>query len=387
MQRLHIAAVSVGVGIFAGIAATLFLYLLALVGSWRDAHGAIIWWLPAVGFAIGWLYHRYGREAVHGTDLVLQEVYTPQRRLPLRMAPMVLIGTLLTHLFGGSAGREGTSVQMAATLSDQWNRFLKFTELERRSLLIAGMGAGFGAAIGAPVAGIVFGIEVTRTTKWRWGVLLPSAFASVTAYAVTLLLGAPHTHYPSVIVPHLNWSVMTFVVFIGLVFGGITYLYVLMVHVFENWFRRIKYAPLRPVVGGALLVTLYHWEGSYQYVGLGIDSIQNALITPSYFLEPWLKLFFTALTLGSGFKGGEFIPLVFVGATLGSGIGVFFPAYFSLAAGLGFASVFGAASKTPLACSIMAIEIFGPAIAPYVITSCFIATYISGRRSIYRVQK
>lgn len=376
-----------GVGVFAGTAATIFLFLLQWVGRLRSTHEIIVWSLPIAGFAIGWMYHRFGRDSARGTDLVLEEVCEPRKVLPLRMAPLVLLGTLLTHLFGGSAGREGTAVQMGAVLADQWGRFFKISEHERKALLIAGMGAGFSAAIGAPVAGLIFGLEVTRTPRWGWSLLVPSALASVTAYSVTLFLRAPHTDYPSVLFPQLDWSVMVFVLVAGIIFGGMTHLYISISRTLEAWFRKINYAPLRPLVGGLLLVAFYEWEGSYRYVGLGLEVIQRALLTPGYFMDPWIKMFMTALTLSAGFKGGEFIPLVFVGTTLGSSVGMLFPAYFSLAAGLGFASVFGAASKTPLACSIMAIELFGPPITPYVIVSCFVATYVSGRRSIYHAQK
>jgi len=169
-------------------------------------------------------------------------------------------------------------------------------------------------------------------------------------------------------------------------FRSISHVFIVMSQTIQRYFSYISYPPLRPFVGGCFLVFLYWWEGSYRYAGLGLESIQSALITPSSFLDPLYKTFFTALTVSSGFKGGEFIPLVFMGTTLGSSIGVFLPAYFSLAAGLGFASVFGAASKTPIACSIMAIEIFGFSIAPYIFISCFVASYVNGEQSIYKMK-
>lgn len=387
MNLLRVSVISLGVGLFAGVAASVFLYLLQWMGQLRDTNGYIVWFLPVAGFVIGAVYHYYGRDAGRGTEMILHEVEIPQYRLPLRMAPLVLFGTLLTHLFGGSAGREGTSVQMGAVLADQWGRWVKLTEGDRTALLIAGMGAGFGAAIGTPIAGIVFGLEVSRRLTRSWKLLIPSGWASVAAYFVTLALGAPHSHFPQVLIPAFHWGLIIFVVMAGIAFGCIAYLYLLIAHVWESGFRAIRYEPLRPVVGGLLIVALYNWESSYRYVGLGIETIQSAFLTPSFFMDPWYKIVFTALTIASGFKGGEFIPLVFIGATLGSCVGVFFPYYFSLAAGLGFASVFAAASKTPWACSIMAIELFGPSIAPYVFVSCWLATYFSGSRSIYGAAK
>lgn len=374
---------ALGVGVFAGISTTIFLFLLAAVSQYRDSHGYIIWCLPAAGFVIGALYHYLGRDVVRGTNIVLNEVNSPRRQIPFRLAPLVLLGTLLTHLFGGSAGREGTAVQMAAALADQCHRFFKWNREERRTLLVAGMGAGFGSAVGAPIAGIVFGLELARVKRHHWRMFAPSAVASIGAYATSLFLHAPHTDYPEVVFPPFHWTVLVFVLAAGVVFGGATFLYLKIAHTWEEWFKKIKYAPLRPVAGGFFLIGLFYYEGSYRYIGLGIESIQSAFLTPSFFMDPWYKLVFTALTIASGFKGGEFIPMVFIGSTLGSCVGIIFPAYYSLAAGLGFASVFGAASKTPLACSIMAIELFGPPITPYILVCCFLATYISGHRRLY----
>ncbi|MCC6137626.1 MAG: chloride channel protein [Bdellovibrionaceae bacterium] len=378
---------SILIGIFAGISATLFLYLLTFFTEIRQQNGVVIWFLPIAGLAIGLVYHYWGTDISSGNDRVLEEVYRPHHRIPFRMAPFILFSTLATHLFGGSAGREGTAVQMAAALADQLGRFFKITNDERKIFLISGMGAGFGAAIGAPLAGMIFGIEVVRSPSLWKKALLPSFLASVVGYAVTRLLLAPHTDFPELHIPPFSVQLVLVVLFSGLVFGSVSQAFIVLTESLHGFFNKISYPPLRPLLGGIFLVGFYYLEGSYQYVGLGLDNIQNALITPSSYLEPGYKLFFTAFTLSSGFKGGEFVPLVFIGTTLGSTIGVFFPAYYSLAAGLGFASVFAAASKTPLACSVMAVEIFGFGIAPYILICCWIANRISGKRSIYRIQQ
>lgn len=371
-------------GTAAGMASSVFLYALHWVTSLRNQNGWILWLLPLCGLAIGVIYHHYALDSERGTDLVLDEVDNPDGKLPLKMAPLILLTTLMTHLFGGSAGREGTAVQMGAVFADQWRRYFSLTALEKRILLVAGMGAGFGSAIGAPWAGMIFGIEVVRKKDLSWRALIPSLVASWVACGVTWVLFAPHTSYPGINVPPFSFVVLGGAAIAGIVFGLFSRMYIAIAERLKKEFASLRYPPLRPLVGGVALLLLYSWEGSYEYVGLGLDQIQSAMITPSTLMAPIQKMIFTAITLSSGFKGGEFIPLVFMGTTLGSVVGYFFPSYFSLAAGLGFASVFAAASRTPLACSIMAIELFGIEIAPFVVVSCFVASFFNGPKRIYR---
>lgn len=366
---------------------TAFLYLLRWVTYLRDQNGTVLWFLPVAGFFIGAIYHYYGSGTDRGSNLILQQIYLPTKQLPFVMAPLILFTTLLTHVFGGSVGREGTAVQMAAALADQIGHLFKIKNEHRSTLLICGIGAGFSAAIGAPFAGMIFGLEVLRDKSFWKKAFVPTAFSSFLSYFVTRLLFAPHTDFPQLQIPHWGWDVFCVVLVCGLLFGGAAYFFILLLTAIRAHFDTIQYPPLRPFFGGIVLVLLYSLEGSYKYVGLGLESIQNSLITPSEIVVPVYKIFFTTLTIGSGFAGGEFIPLVFVGTTLGSSIGLFFPAYFSLAAGLGFSSVFAAASKTPIACSIMAIELFGVEVAPYAFVCHFIACFVSGKKSVYSSQK
>lgn len=371
-------------GILAGVAATIFLFSLKWVTLWRDAHPMILWGLPLIGLFIGWMYYHYGKGVAGGNNLIIDEIHDPKKVVPFRMAPFVLIGTLLTHLFGGSAGREGTAVQMGASLSDQLSKVFNLEGRERRILLASGMGAGFGAAIGAPWAGMIFGMEVIHVERLEVFAFVECAVASFVGYFVTELLYAPHTVYPDVFLPAFNWVIVSTVIFAGVLFGLTARIFTLITHAIEDVFcRYISYPPLRPFLGGFILLALFMIPGSYMYAGLGLEHIQNALITQRGFNEPALKILFTAFTVGTGFKGGEFIPLVFIGTTLGSALGFFLPVPFPLLAGLGFASVFGAAANAPLACSIMAAEIFGIGMFPYAFIACFMAFYFSGEQGIY----
>jgi H+/Cl- antiporter ClcA len=374
-------------GFLSGAAAALFLVLLELVTGTREAHREIIWALPIAGFFIGWLFHHFGKDVGAGHNLILDEIHDPKKVVPFKMAPFVLLGTLLTHLFGGSAGREGTAVQMGATLSDQLSRFFKIENNERKILLMAGAGAGFGAAIGAPWAGFIFGMEVIRVGRVKLFAWIECLTASFVGYYTVIFFGAHHSVYPQVTIPNIEFKIVALVFVSGIIFGLASRAFLAMTHFVEKIMKVIAYPPLKPFLAGLILLALYYLEGSYKYVGLGIPTIQESLVYTQGFREPFFKAVYTAITVGSGFKGGEFIPLVFIGTTLGSALGVLLPMAFQLLAALGFAAVFAGASNTPLACSVMAIEIFGIEIAPYALIACFMSYFFSNHSGIYKSQK
>ncbi|NBX77323.1 MAG: voltage-gated chloride channel family protein [Proteobacteria bacterium] len=378
---------SLAVGASAGIASTVFLFGLDTVTKTREENPLIIWFLPLAGLLIGYVYNRFGGNSHRGSALVIEEILNPRERISPRMTPLVLLSTLLTHLFGGSAGREGTAVQMGAALSDQTANRWKVDSKERKALLLAGAGAGFGSAIGAPWAGVIFGMEMIHIGKLRITAFWQCLVASGMSWFVTHLLGAPHTVYPA---PHFFsyslsgfFSVALASVFFGLLASG----FARTTHLVESLFKKkISFAPIRPFVGGCILVALYAWEGSYRYAGLGISVIQESMYQPGAFRDVFFKFVFTVLTLASGFKGGEFIPLVFMGTSLGSAFSQWLPISSNLLGAVGFAAVFGAASNTPLASTLMAIELFGPAIAPYAFLGCFVSYFCSGHSGIYHSQ-
>lgn len=375
-------------GALSGIAAAIFLISLDWATETRNQNPMIIWALPVAGFFIGWLYHRFGQDIAAGNNLIIDEIHDPKKTIPIHMAPFILIGTLITHLFGGSAGREGTAVQMGASLSDQLHRFFKIEPEERKILLVAGAGAGFGAAIGAPWAGMIFGMEVIYVGRLRLFAWFQCLIASFTGYAMTIALKAPHSHYPLPEIPRMGLEIILWVILAGAIFGLAARFFSLTTHLVERTSNAyIKYPPLKPFLGGLILVILFCLESSYRYVGLGIPIIQSAFEQMASFKDPLLKSLFTSLTVGTGFKGGEFIPLVFIGATLGSALAAFMPLAISFLAALGFAAVFGGAANTPIACAVMAMEIFGYRIGIFAFIACFVSYALSGRKGIYKTQR
>jgi H+/Cl- antiporter ClcA len=375
-------------GVLAGIASSVFLISLEWATNTRDKAPVIIWALPIAGFFIGWTYHHFGKNVATGNNLILDEIHDPKKVIPVHMAPFILVGTILTHLFGGSAGREGTAVQMGASLSDQLTHFFRIEPEERKILLAAGAGAGFGAAVGAPWTGVLFGMEVINVGKLRLFAWFECFVASFVGFGVSHLLRAPHSQFPPIEIPSVDAKTLFFVGVAGIAFGISAKLFSMSTHLVERTAKRfISYPPLKPLIGGFLVVTLFYLEGTYRYVGLGIPYIQEALTNQVGFNEPLLKSIFTSLTIGTGFKGGEFIPLVFIGTTLGSALALVLPISFSLLAAVGFAAVFGGASNTPIACTLMTMEIFGYRIGPFAFVACFMSYYFSGHHGIYASQR
>lgn len=360
-------AIAIVVGLLCGTASAALLASLEWATHWREAHLWIIALLPLGGLLSGLVYHHFGQAVEAGNNLLLEEIHHPKQMIPLRMAPLVLLGTVMTHLFGGSAGREGTALQMGASLADQLTRVLSLQGADRRILLMTGISGGFASVFGTPLAGAVFGLEVLSIGTLRYDGLFPCMVAAIVGDYITLKWGIHHTDYRLNAIQSIGSetfsggaAALLAAVFAGAIFGLVALLFAALTHKIGHLFKSsIAYPPLRPMLGG-MLVAIAVWAiGTTKYIGLGIPTIVAAFHTP---LQPWdfaAKLAFTALTLGAGFKGGEVTPLFYIGATLGNVLSLFLPLSTPLLAGMGFVAVFGAAANTPLASTLMAMELFG----------------------------
>lgn len=386
-QVIKWLVISLVVAFLSGTASAFFLASLDWVTEWRESHLFIIALLPIGGFIIGWIYHRIGKSVESGHNLLLDEIHDPKSVVPLRMAPLILLGTIATHFFGGSAGREGTAVQMGGSLADQLTKPFRLSPEDRRILLMSGISAGFASVFGTPLAGALFGLEVLAIGKLRYDAILPCFLAGIVADAVTRAWGIHHTVYTIPFIPELSLLGLLNTILSGIVFGIVGRLFAKLTHGISSIFKRISYAPLRPLIGGSI-VALAVWKlGTTQYIGLGIPTIVNAF---SAKLPPWdflAKLIFTAVTLGAGFKGGEVTPLFFIGATLGNALSYVSSLPSALLAGIGFVAVFAGAANTPLTCTILAIEIFGPKIGIYAGIGCVMSYLFSGHAGIYKSQR
>jgi H+/Cl- antiporter ClcA len=377
------------VGIACGIASAIFLHALDYATAFRGGHEALVYALPLAGVVIGSIYDTWGKPIKGGNNLVIDTVHEDSAQIPYRMGPMVLVGTVLTHLFGGSAGREGTAVQMGASLADLIAHRFSVPKETRRQILAAGVAGGFGSVFGTPIAGTIFGLEVVSIGKIEYDALFPALVSAVVGDLVTRELGITHTAYPAPaaleVTPLLlgKWGLF------GVAVAVISVIFVELTHRLKSTLeRRIPRLPVRMMLGGLVVVALWKLSGTSDYLGLGVPTIVRAFSDPHL---PWFafaaKLVFTATTLSAGFLGGEVTPLFFIGATLGNVLGRLLDLPLDLAAGVGLAALFGAAANTPIALSIMAVELLGANVAPHVVIVSVIAYLMAGHRGIYPAQR
>jgi H+/Cl- antiporter ClcA len=365
----------------------LFLDGLDRVTDYRVEHPWLPWVLPGGGLVIGVAYHYLGGRATEGTSLLLDEIHAPARGVPRRMAPLVLVGTWITHVVGGSAGREGVALQMSGSLTDSASRVLRLDESDRRTLLIAGIAGGFGAVFAVPLAGAVFALEVLTIGRLRYEALLPALAAAVTGDLVVGGLGYHHAAYAQVDVD-LQWWMLVRVGVAGVAFGLASVAFVALTHAVKAATSRwVPWPPARLVAGGIALLGLMALFGR-DYLGLSLPLIDDGLIGEHVGVQVFaLKLVFTAVTLGSGFPGGEVTPLFVIGTTLGAALASPLGLDPRVLAAVGFVAVFAAAANTPLACTIMGVELFGGAYAVPMAVACFVSYLCSGHSGIYLSQR
>jgi H+/Cl- antiporter ClcA len=382
------AAISAVVGAMAGTASAVLLASLEWATATREAHRWIIALLPVAGLLVGLLYKYLGASVEAGNNLLLDEIHNPRAVIPFRMTPLVLLGTFMSHLFGGSAGREGTALQTGASLADQLTRPLRLGDQDRRILLMAGISGGFASVFGTPLAGAVFGLEVLSIGRLRYDAILPCLLSAVIADRVTILWGIHHTLYRIPFVPKTDVVGVIVAILAGIAFGITGMLFAAATHSISRYGRKlIHYAPLRPLLGGIIVSAAVFAIGTTRYIGLGIPTIVAAFAGP---IPPWdfaAKFAFTVVTLGLGFKGGEVTPLFFIGATLGNALGYFLPLPTPLLAGMGFVAVFAGAANTPIASTLMAMELFGSEAGVYAGIACVVSYVFSGHAGIYRAQR
>lgn len=376
------------VGILTGSAAALFLNSLELSTNLRVQHSWMLFLLPFGGAFVSFLYSKYGKNSSKGNNLILEKINEDSGKIPLRMAPLVFLGTVITHLFGGSAGREGTGVQIGSSIAEGIGRLFKLDKIDNRIILMCGISSGFASVFGTPLAGTVFGLEVATLGVMTYEALIPCFTASIVGDIVASAWGINHIHYKILEVPQLSYITVIKVIVAAILFGLTSRLFSELTHKLKEVFTKNFENPvIKSMIGGIIVIVLVYIVGTRDYLGLSIPLIADSFtkeVHPFAFLG---KIIFTSLTLGTGFQGGEVTPLFVIGSTLGNSLSNILHIAPSFLAALGLIGVFTGATNTPIASFLLSIEMFGSYGIEYMFMTCVISYIFSGHTGIYTSQK
>lgn len=346
----------------------------------RMENGWLIWLLPLAGVAIAALYHLMKVDGV-GTNLIIRSI-RKGNHIPTLLVPVIFIATALTHLFGGSAGREGAALQIGGGLGCRIGRLLRLDPCDMRMITLCGMAAVFAALFATPVTAAVFVMEVAAVGMLQYSALVPCLISAVTAYGVALLCGLNGADYAPVMQP-IDALTLGRVAVLAVILALASIVECVVLHQTEHLAAKIRSRYLRAAIGGVLIIALTMLLGTRDYNGAGGDVIARALGgNADSFAFLW-KLLLTAITIGFGFKGGEIVPTFFMGAALGCVIGPVLGLPAELAAALGLVGLFCGAVNCPIASIFLSIELFGAGALPYFALVCGVAYMLSGHYGLY----
>ena len=388
-RAVHVArwvVLATCVGAVAGVLSAAFIEALDWAARTRDGSLWLVWVLPVAGLAVGSAYHYLGRGLERGSNLIIEQIHEHSRWIPVRMSVLIFVCSVITHVFGGSSGREGAALQLAAGVTDPVSRRLGLDQRDRAVMLVTAIAGGFGSVFGVPVAGAVFALEVQRVGRVRHEAIVPAFVASFVGDGIVRAIGAEHTHFPTI--PSFSWDagLAARLVMLGIAGGIAAMLFVWLTHgvrrVLARW---VPWYPGRAAVGGAVIAALVLLLGWREYSGLSVHLASNAF-GGSVEGDSWAKLILTSVTIGSGFVGGEFIPLFVTGALMGAGLADVIGADVSLFAMAGALAVLAGATNTPLAMMVLGVELFGGSGAVVFAVVCVAAYASSGHAGIYHAQ-
>lgn len=378
--------VAIVVGLAGGLTGSVFHLLLDHVTEFRIHNPWMIYLLPLGGLSIATLYRLTKSKGTIDTNRVI-DAASRDEKVPLVMVPLIFISTLITHLFGGSAGREGAALQIGGSIGFNIGKALKLNKNDSHIITMTGMSAVFSALFGTPVTAAVFCLEVLTVGSLNYAGLLPCIVASTAAYYVAQLFGISPVRFTLEAIPQNSLSVIIKVIILASLCAVLSTLFCYSIKKTEHYMHNlIKNCYIRAAVGGILVIILTLLVGTYDYNGAGMDVVSRAI---SGNARPWdfiLKIIFTAITLSAGFKGGEIVPTLFVGSTFGCAVSIVLGLDPGFGAAIGMIALFCGVVNCPIASIFLSIEIFGTAgVIPFTI-ACAVSYLLSGYSGLYKSQ-
>lgn len=380
--------ISAIVGSVTGSIMALFLKSLEFATDFRTDNPWILFLLPIGGALVSFLYSKYGKNSSKGNNLIIDKINTSKDNIPLRMAPLVFLGTFITHLFGGSAGREGTGVQIGSSIAESIGKLLKLDKMDTKIILMCGISSGFGSIFGTPLAGTIFGLEVAALGTMNYISLIPCFFSAFIGNLVTESFNVHHAHYSILQIPNITYIIVLKVIIASILFGLASKLFSELTHKLKEVFSSsFENAEIKSFIGGIIIIAFTYIAGTRDYLGLSLPLMSDSFtghVNPFAFL---LKIIFTSFTLGTGFQGGEVTPLFVIGSTFGNALASILNVSPSFLAALGLIGVFAGATNAPITSFVLGLEMFGSTGMEFMFMTCAISYLFSGHSGIYTSQK
>ena len=384
---LRWGVISVLIGFVTGLAGTAFGHAVAWATGTFSAYPWLLFLLPAAGLLILWVYHVFGEDNNRGTNMVLESIYA-ENHMRLTMTPTVFLGSVLTHLCGGSAGREGAGLQMGGSLGTFMGKILRLDEKDMNIAVMCGMSGAFAALFGTPVAAAIFSMEVISVGVIYYAALVPCIFSAFTAAGLAQALGLPPTRFATVSVPDFDVRLAFMMVLLGLLASGVAALFCIVLGGTSALYKKFIEKPwVRVLAGGALIVVMTLLSGGTRYNNSGANLIAAALGGHVYWYDFLLKILFTAVTLEAGYKGGEIVPSFAIGACFGCLFGQILGLQAELCAACGMLAIFVGVTNAPISTLIIGLEMFGYTAMPCFAIVIAVSFTLSGYYSLYSSQK
>ena len=376
------------IGLIVGTVASAFGHTLIAVNNFRAAHPLIILGLPFAGLLIVFLYRFFKDQDDKGTNMVIASIHS-STGIPFRMAPLIFATTVITHLFGGSAGREGAAIQLGGSIANKIGRRIHLNQNDQHIIVMCGMSAGFSALFGTPLAATIFSLEVISVGIMHYSALVPCVTASMIGHFVASFFKVPPEVFTIAAVPEMGAMMFGKIVLISALFGAVSILFCLIMHQTEHLLEHhLKNPYVKIFVSGVIILVLCGLLGSDMYLGSGMGIIEHIFhegkTDSMAFL---LKMIFTALTIGAGFKGGEIVPSLTIGAAFGCVMAPVFGLDVALCAACGMIGVFCGVTNCPITSLLISFELFGFAGMPYYLTTVAVSYMLSGYYGLYHAQR